>query len=71
VSYDAGVPDEVRTMLYDPQTAGGLLLSIAAADSTELVSALRSAGVPAVEIGEVLPARKPLIEVFYLPTKQN
>ena len=63
VSYDAGVPDEVRTMLYDPQTAGGLLLSVAAADATKLTSALRTAGVPAVEIGEVLPQQKPLIQI--------
>jgi len=64
VSYDAAVPEEIRTMLYDPQTAGGLLLSVAAADATKLSSALRDAGVRAVEIGEALPARKPLIEIF-------
>jgi len=64
VSYDAAVPEEIRTMLYDPQTAGGLLLSVAAADATKLSNALRDAGVPAVEIGEVLPQQKPLIQVF-------
>jgi selenide, water dikinase len=64
VSYDAAVAEEIRTMLYDPQTAGGLLLSVAAADSSRLVEALQNAGVPAVGIGEVLPARKPLIQIF-------
>jgi selenide, water dikinase len=63
VEYAAGVPEERKTMLYDPQTAGGLLLSVAQADSAKLVTALKNAGVPAVEIGEVLPARKPVIEV--------
>jgi selenide,water dikinase len=63
VSYAAGVPEEVRTILYDPQTAGGLLLSVASADSSRLIGSLQAAGVPAVMIGEVLPARKPLIEV--------
>ncbi len=63
VSYEVGVPEEVRTILFDPQTAGGLLLSVAA-DSGKLVQSLQSAGVPALEIGEVLPQRKPLIEIF-------
>jgi len=64
VSYAAGVSEELRTMLYDPQTAGGLLLAVAQPDSARLVDALKSAGVPAVEIGEAVPARKPLIEIF-------
>jgi selenide,water dikinase len=63
VSYDQGVPEEVRTILFDPQTAGGLLLSVARADTSALLAALQSAGVPAVEIGEVLPAGKPLIQI--------
>ena len=45
------------------KTAGGLLLSVARADTAALLDALKSAGVPAVEIGEVLPAGKPLIQV--------
>jgi len=39
------------------------LLCVARSDSTALLDALKSAGVPAVEIGEVLPPGKPLIEV--------
>ena len=38
------------------------LLSVARADAA-LIDALKSAGVPAVEIGEVLPPGKPLIQV--------
>jgi selenide,water dikinase len=64
VSYESGVPEEIRTILYDPQTAGGLLLSVASADSKRLVTALKSAGVPAVEIGEVVSNGKPLIQVI-------
>jgi len=45
------------------KTAGGLLLSVARADAAALLDALKSAGVPAVEIGEVLPPGKPLIEM--------
>jgi selenide,water dikinase len=63
VSYDQGIPEEIRTILFDPQTSGGLLLSVARADAAPLVEALTSAGVPAVEIGEVLPPGKPLIQI--------
>jgi selenide,water dikinase len=64
VSYAAGVPEEIKTILFDPQTAGGLLLSVASADAGKLVDALQSAGVPAIEIGQVIPQSKPLIEVM-------
>jgi selenide,water dikinase len=47
------VSEELKTLLFDPQTAGGLLISVAANDAGELISALRDAGVDAVEIGEV------------------
>jgi selenide,water dikinase len=63
VGYDKGIPEEIRTMLYDPQTAGGLLFSVAQADSEKLLDTLQKAGVPAAEIGEVLPHSKPLIQV--------
>jgi selenide,water dikinase len=63
VGYEANVPEEIRTILFDPQTAGGLLLSVARSDADSLVTALNDVGVPAVEIGEVLPQGKPLIRV--------
>ena len=63
VGYGESVPAEIRTILFDPQTAGGLLLSVARSDAASLLIALTSAGVPAVEIGEVLPPGKPLIQV--------
>ena len=63
VSYEDSVPQDVRTILYDPQTAGGLLISIAAEDADELLRELNEASVGAVIIGEVLESRKPVIEV--------
>ena len=63
VGYEPGIPEETRTLLFDPQTAGGLLLSVAREDAAPLVDTLKAAGVPAVEIGEVLPQGKPLIRV--------
>jgi len=63
VGYEDGISEEVKTILFDPQTAGGLLISVASEDATELLQALNAAGVPAVEIGEVLAVTKPLITV--------
>ena len=63
VGYEGGISEEVKTILFDPQTAGGLLISVAAEDSVQLQQALGAAGVSAVEIGEVNPDRKPLIAV--------
>ena len=63
VSYEEEVSDEVKTLLFDPQTSGGLLIAVAQDRSIELEKALNSSGVNAVEIGEVLPETKPLIRV--------
>jgi len=64
VQYGDGISEEIKTMLFDPQTAGGLLISVGAEDSSRLAQALSAAGVPSVEIGEVLPEGKPLIAVL-------
>ena len=63
VGYANNVPEEIRTLLYDPQTAGGLLIAVAPEAAAPLTRALQDGGVPAVEIGEVVPASKPLISV--------
>ena len=63
VGYTNNVPEEIRTLLYDPQTAGGLLIAVAPEAAALLTRALQDAKVPAVEIGEVVPASKPLISI--------
>jgi len=63
VEYKNGVDDDLKTLLFDPQTAGGLLISVAADAAEKLQSALKQANVPAVRIGEILPNAKPLIHV--------
>jgi len=63
VGYEEGIAEELKTILYDPQTAGGLLIAVAPESSPDLIRALNGAGVPAVEIGEVLPEARPIISV--------
>ena len=61
VEYSNEVSAELRALLFDPQTAGGLL--IATPDGAALSQAMQAAGVNAVEIGAVLPNKKPKIKV--------
>jgi selenide, water dikinase len=67
VEYE-GVNHELRTLLFDPQTAGGLLISVAPQDAPGLQRSLQAAGVPAAHIGEVLPRTKPLITIAAQPS---
>ena len=63
VQYEDGIRDEIKMILFDPQTAGGLLISVASEDAVELIRALSAAGVQAIEIGEVLSQGKPLLSI--------
>ena len=60
---EQAVQDPRYRLLFDPQTAGGLLISVAARDAAKLLHALRAKSVVATQIGEVLPKTKPLISV--------
>jgi selenide,water dikinase len=63
VSFAATVPPEIQTILFDPQTAGGLLISLPATQGDSLVRELADAGVRAARIGEVVERGEPLISV--------
>jgi selenide, water dikinase len=63
VEFAASVPDELRTIAFDPQTAGGLLVSLDGDKAGAAVAALNEAGVFAVDIGDVLPRSTPLIRI--------
>jgi selenide,water dikinase len=49
---------ELRTLLYDPQTSGGLLVSMASPRAENLVAQLRNLGLAAANIGKVSDPEK-------------
>jgi selenide,water dikinase len=63
VEYRDGLSDELKTLLFDPQTAGGLLIALAAEDAQKLVASLQNLDLPAAQIGEVVAATKPTIQI--------
>ena len=63
VRYEDGIGEARKAILFDPQTAGGLLISVAAEDATALLRALKAAEVRAVEVGEVITRNPVLITV--------
>ena len=63
VEFSPGVPEEVRNLLFDPQTSGGLLLSVTATDAAPLMESLRAKGIDAQQVGEVMEKTHPLMYV--------
>ncbi len=63
VAFDANVPLEYQDLLFDPQTSGGLLISIAPESAEAALPALRHHGVSARRIGKVTAKKHPLLFV--------
>jgi selenide,water dikinase len=63
VEFAPGIPEDIRKLLFDPQTSGGLLLSVASTDAAKLLESLRAGGVDARQVGEVTGKTHPLIRV--------
>lgn len=63
VEFAPEVPEDIRNLLFDPQTSGGLLLSITSKDVPGLLESLRPGGVHAQQIGEVIEKTHPLIQI--------
>src|SRR3989442_14269134 len=50
VAYDDGIAEDVKTLLFDPQPAGGLLVSVSRYSVAELIRDLEAAGRPALDV---------------------
>lgn len=54
VKFASHLSDEDEDIIYDPQTSGGLLFSVAEKDADELLNRLDDAGVPCSPVAEVM-----------------
>ena len=57
----SGIPDDIRTLMFDPQTSGGLLISVSEADAPALVKAMNEAAIPAARIGRVIAGKPGIV----------
>jgi len=64
VGFADSVAPEFRDLLFDPQTSGGLLVSIAPAAASTALAALERRGVEARAIGRVIDKTSPLLRVL-------
>jgi selenide, water dikinase len=64
VAFANNVPEENRVLLFDPQTAGGLLVSIAGNASEQALAALQERGISAAQIGTVRAKGPSLLSVI-------
>ncbi|MGH3118041.1 MAG: selenide, water dikinase SelD [Streptomyces sp.] len=53
VEVHADVPESIKTLMFDAQTSGGLLMAVPEAGVAALLGTLRGQGLPAALIGEV------------------
>lgn len=63
VAFADYVPEEFRSLLYDPQTSGGLLAAIAPEAADAAMAAFERRNIPARRIGEVVAKSSPLIAI--------
>jgi len=61
--FSPAVPSEYRDLLFDPQTSGGLLISISEEAANAALAALERCDVPARLVGKILAKRSPLLLV--------
>jgi selenide,water dikinase len=61
--FHSSVPEEFQALFFDPQTSGGLLVSIGPEAVNPALAALERHSISAQLIGEVVAKRSPLIEI--------
>ncbi len=64
VEFDPKVSEIIKTLLFDPQTAGGLLLSMSASASDRFLRIVRDRGGDSTIVGDVLLRTDPLIRIM-------
>ncbi len=64
VRFQSTVSTELQLLLFDPQTSGGLLVSVDQQFAEKACVLLKNAGCCAMRVGEVVAKTSPLIEVF-------
>jgi selenide, water dikinase len=64
VEFGSSVTEELRNLLCDPQTSGGLLTAVAPQDADGLLARLAECNVPAHEIGRAVEKARALIIVL-------
>ncbi len=62
--FSSGVPEEIQHLLFDPQTSGGLLVSLQSEFADRACALLSAANCSAMQIGRVLEKTSPVIEVI-------
>jgi selenide, water dikinase len=63
VQFSPDIKEEFHSLLFDPQTSGGLLVSAAPDAVSVAMTAFERRNIPARIIGEVVAKRSPLIEI--------
>lgn len=63
IEFPDSLKPEEEWLVFDPQTSGGLLISVADKDANKLLGALKEKGIPASLVGEVFASDKPRIQI--------
>jgi selenide,water dikinase len=63
IEFGREIPDARRDLLFDPQTSGGLLISVAANSAETAFASLQKAGISASFIGSVTASTGPRLIV--------
>jgi selenide,water dikinase len=63
VEFAGDIPEEHRTILFDPQTSGGLFIALAPEAAATALHHLQAHGIQAAQIGVVRDKKSPLLSV--------